>query len=139
MGEKDLNNSLIIERHLAHRLGALAILIAVVLIMLGYFWGKKQALEEFIQHIEQESLAEQVYSSISLLYPQQYIATTEAEPELSSDAELARCAQNTQAQKIIQYLLKQGIPATVQERISMTVTGKTVPWYQITTPAYTSN
>ncbi len=52
------------------------VLIGVVFIA-GYFFGKKQVVDQFVARVEQESFADHIYSSMCALYDQGEKPTTE--------------------------------------------------------------
>lgn len=63
-----VNNGLIIEPRQASMLIAGGVLVTFLVFISGYFLGQKKALTEFSQKVDQESLADQIYSSLCVLY-----------------------------------------------------------------------
>ncbi len=49
---------------------ALAISLLCVVFMVGYFFGKKQMVDQFVVKAEQDSFADQIYASLCALYDQ---------------------------------------------------------------------
>jgi len=131
----------------------------------GYFLGEKKSAERFIQRVEQDALADQLYSSICSLYE------NESEPNLrtrsgsteSPDGETVKekekeneevteetatetifCAQLVgfgtakKAKQFVERLAKKGVTTHVRERKSKTARGKTIVWYQVVTDLYTN-
>lgn len=56
---------LIVERNNASRLVALFLLTGVSLFVGGFFWGKHHALDDMRHHINNDSLADQIYFALS--------------------------------------------------------------------------
>ena len=131
----------------------------------GYFLGKKRTAEEFYYRADQESLADQIYSSMCVLYD-----VKDEGDELNSEnsEELAQNSEETSeeeqkekeepvaikkgyhatvagfsssgladAKKLVNQLTSSGFPAQVVQRESK-AKGKTVTWYQVITKAYDS-
>src|SRR3989337_212428 len=80
---------LVFDRRQASIVVATLILIAFFIFISGYFWGKKRAMEQFVDQVSQGSFADQVY--YASLYST-YDGSSEAEnndnePELVNETE----------------------------------------------------
>ncbi len=142
---------------------ACAILIMFFIFIAGYFYGQKRAAEQFTYRIDQESLADQIYSSMCGLYDNKSeddlvaddvsAKTDISDPKTnqgaaSSDgkakviekkytyyAQLDKFGSKADAQKYVDRLIKQGLTVTIEEGSSRS--GKqVVVWYQVVTNTY---
>lgn len=130
----------------------------------GYFWGEKKSAERFLQRIGQDSLSDQVYSSICSLYDsngeleqntendtleiEEYAkegnnqeaqeTIVEAVSKVEYYAQLVGFSTAKHAQQFVERLSKKGIVTHVQERKSRTARGKIINWYQVVTDPYTN-
>lgn len=59
---------LIMDRRQVSRCTALFLAITCGIFTMGYFWGKNQAIESYVQAMEEESFADKLHYSMSLLY-----------------------------------------------------------------------
>ena len=64
--------------------------------MSGYFLGKKQVMDELVYKIEQESFADQLYSSLCLLYDQDVDDVPEPVTEVTQNDQLSE-QENTES------------------------------------------
>lgn len=146
-------------------------LVAIVIVIFlgsfsaGYFWGEKKAADRFVQRVEQDALADQVYSSICSLYDSdtesdlraengateqsnEEIASQEAAQESASVveeavsnevfyAQLVGFGTTKKAKQFVERLSKKGITSHMRERKSKTAQGKNICWYQVVTDPYT--
>ncbi len=153
---------LTVDRRLASRLAALALIVGFFLFLVGYFLGKKQAIQEFMSKIEQDSLADQVYASMHALYdvsdtmqvPNESTIAGQENAQGSCDlasqqenaqemqsketgkeyiAQIARFPRAKQARQLMQRLKKYGILATIKEQERSTMGGKKSAWYYVMT------
>lgn len=60
------SETIIVEKKQVSWLVAGIIVACFVSFVSGYFWGKRAAIEQFCQHIEGESFADQIYAAMSL-------------------------------------------------------------------------
>lgn len=127
----------------------------------GYFLGKKRAVQEFSYQADQDSLADQIYSSMCVLYDAKDDEETndnqdEAEGnDLTENTETSETVASVEqkneiqqknykmtlagfsagnieeAKKMVARLTKSGYSAQVIEIPSKTAKGKTVVWYQV--------
>ncbi len=76
-------NGLFIPTRQVSALVALAISLLGVMFMSGYFFGKKQMVDQFVVKAEQDSFSDQIYASLCALYDQdsEAIATMEQRNE----------------------------------------------------------
>ena len=72
MDQKNKNekNGLFIPNRQVAAYVSLAISLLCVVFMAGYFFGKKQIVEQFVVKAEQDSFADQIYASLCTLYDQ---------------------------------------------------------------------
>ena len=75
---------------------AVAALLALsfFIFMTGYFLGKRKAIQEFSYHVDQESLADQIYSSMCVLYDAK--DDNEDEEEVSEENENAEISKDVE-------------------------------------------
>ena len=141
---------------------AVVICIAIGSFGAGYFWGEKRSAERFLQRIGQDSLSDQVYSSICSLYDSDselkqnteddileddaeevtkeesgQEAEEETVPKVAYYAQLVGFGTAKNAQQFVERLAKKGIITHVQGRKSRTARGKIINWYQVVTDPYT--
>ncbi len=74
-----------------HESALVAGIIAVISLsfLTGYFLGKKQAIEPFTHKIEQDSFADQIFSSLCAISDQDYRADESDDTQLSEDTSAA--------------------------------------------------
>ncbi len=158
------HNSHQIQIALTHR--QLSFLIAGVLALAffifisGYFLGKQRAAQEFSYKADQESLADQIYSSMCVLYDakdeNEDAEELDQESEMCQSSEIALTdepkieieqksekkftaalagfsAKNIdEGKKMVSRLEKRGYGVELQERISKTAKDTKISWYQVT-------
>jgi cell division protein FtsN len=144
---------------------ALLLLLAFSLFMIGYFLGKKKAVEPFVHNIQQEAFADQVYTTmLSSAHIQKPIKNNDIElinhdineqnvvvapvAQIISDnmlqdiqeqhyyAQLIGFGTEKAAQLFVKKLATKGIETEVKKRISKTAKGQTSYWYQVITAPY---
>ncbi|BDC34560.1 hypothetical protein Noda2021_05180 [Candidatus Dependentiae bacterium Noda2021] len=81
-----VNNGLIIEPRQASALIAGGILVTFLVFISGFFLGQKKALTEFSHKVDQESLADQIYSSLCVLYDVKSEDTNDEQETVASDS-----------------------------------------------------
>ena len=143
-----------------------ALFFSFVVFMSGYFLGQKNAVERFANKVEQESFADQLYSSMCMMHENKDNELNESEEPVVSSAVVAQGEklrvqaessekivegpkQNEQyyaqligfgaektAQQFAQRLHKKHIDVIVKKRISKTSKGKTICWYQVVTQKF---
>ena len=140
--------------------------LAFSIFMAGYFLGKKKAVEQFTERMQQDAFADQIYTTVlsttqdlpsatnSLLVaslnddvvPSQLVSHDEI---VLDNAVLEDNAQHYYAQLIgfgtekaaqlfVKKLSVKGIETEVKKRISKTVKGHSSYWYQVVTAPYTN-
>lgn len=159
-------NNLIINRRLASNLSALAIMLSFIFFIAGYFVGKRHMANDFFSQLKEESLTDQVYSSISNLYetpknkdkvlldiqetqelleenevsvPYKGITKNSNENQLKGSlyyAQLASFRRLQDAQPLVQRLKKHGITTNIKEITSKSRQGRTIKWFQVITKNY---
>lgn len=67
-----------------------ALLLSFLIFMAGFFLGQQKTVEEFSQKVDQESLADQIYSSLCTLY--------DIKPEEESDEQENAAEQSTETE-----------------------------------------
>lgn len=144
---------------------AIAVIIAMAFFtfMVGYFWGHKKAIEQLSYRLDQDSLADQVYSSMCGLYDnkddtENEEAESQEEPQEETSAvqapavaqpvvvdtpkpskipgyfaQLAGFGTQMAAQKLADRLNGKGISVRVTTRESTSSQGKKIKWYQVVT------
>lgn len=112
----------------------------------GYYWGKKQAAEILSSTVQEQFLADKVYTMLKVAEhtektPSADFAAESAVSEAPARryyAQLGKFSSQKEAQAYIKKLENVGCPATLVEQKSTTVRGKkTHLWYQVVTPLYT--
>ncbi|MBA3953964.1 SPOR domain-containing protein [Candidatus Dependentiae bacterium] len=112
----------------------------------GYYWGKKQAAEVLSSTVQNEFLADKVYTTLQIARleekPEEPDSPSEVEavktPACKYYAQLGKFSSQRVAQAYIKKLENVGCPATLIEQKSATVQGKNSRlWYQVVTPLYT--
>ncbi len=124
--------------------------------MSGYFFGKKQVTDELMYKIEQESFADQVYSSLCGLYDQEaediHETIQQEEPLVFQDHAVSDQLDGNQdsyyaqligfgtRQAAEQFAQRVGhiVGVQVDERTSTTPKGRMVTWYQVVTKPFAS-
>ena len=113
----------------------------------GYFWGKKQALEQLVHQATYDSFADQAYGA-SLVPSEQSssheIKPTEQVPLLPIQKQngpeycalLAGFGSEYHAQQLVDRLARQSVVTYLKKRLSKTPRGKTITWYQVITKPY---
>lgn len=162
LGDKKMDNDglFIPVRHVA-LLVAGALLTLSIVFFAGYFVGKKHVMEQFVDKFEQDSFADQVYSSLCELYDcdieqtecvaSQKDVSLEAHDGKSEDllvspissiestykALLIGYQSKRYADAFVTKLQRKNIPAEMKVRNSSTARGKTKEWYQVVVGPYT--
>jgi hypothetical protein len=153
---------LVLEGKQAVALVVLLIVSCAVLFATGYMVGKKVALDTFTQEMSEQSFADRLHHSMTMLYgagsapsekesndahaaTDQVSHEAEKEPSVTIPAahycaQLARLSNAGAAQQLVDRLQKRGIKTTIVKRINTYKTrdGKTVktPWYAVSTAQY---
>lgn len=154
----DAHDKLIVERRVAMRLAALAVITGFLLFVVGYFLGKKHAVSEFMSRIEHESLADQVYSSLQTMYELSDNANERSESTDSKSIEEVGNAQKSEepqnvvavseirkqyylqirdfstqksAQALVHRLKQKGVMAHIKVAEGTTQSGKKYRLYQV--------
>lgn len=138
------------------RTGAALVLVLLCLaVVVGYYWGKKRAYEEFLENCRADSLSDKIAASLCTLYDtddQQEDSAEGAEsnadntadavlsgsqaigaPEVLYFAELAGFGSMRTAKDYVKRLQQRSIKAHVIEHVSRSARGKTRNWYQVVT------
>lgn len=139
------------------RLSVGLLLTVFFIFMAGYYWGKKQAVEQLAVQFSQDSFADKVYASLCSLYDiseegdkdkeegdAEFEIETEAseasdnnevvaEKQLLYNAQLTGYANFTQADAYCKKLIAKNIPVAIVTRISNNSKGKKATWYQVVT------
>jgi|SRR5579863_1142618 cell division protein FtsN len=145
---------------------AILLLLAFSLFMTGYFLGKRKAVEQFTQEMQQDAIADKIYTTVLLnkengqpiaetLVTQvdenvvvsstinQEIIVSEAIQDIIQDkqeqkyyAQLIGFGTEKAAQSFVKKLSAKGIETEVKKRASKTVKGQTSYWYQVVTAQY---
>lgn len=112
----------------------------------GYYWGKKNSAEIFLEQSGQDALADKMYASLCSLYENE--KEEEREEEKPADsleeadtqsttryyAKLIGFGSKNSAQAYVNKVAQRGITVNIVERQSKSARGKTQVWYQIVTP-----
>jgi hypothetical protein len=113
----------------------------------GYYWGKKSAVEQLMESLDQEAFADKIYTSMCSWDESANEAkdkTSEVESDVEEEdeakgalysAQLAGFGSQKAAESYQLRLHHKGIAAQVMERISFTAGGKQKKWYQVVTQA----
>jgi hypothetical protein len=121
----------------------------------GYFLGQKRAVEEFSHKLDQDSLADQIYSSMCVLYDVKDENEDGVENDMNEEAEEKEelpqesgaesvvaqnkykvtiagfsAANSAAGKKLVAQLKNKGYEAELVEIISKSAKGKSVTWYQ---------
>lgn len=145
------------QNHLYYGL-AMMVAILVLTFGMGYYYGKKYALNEFMNYIEQESFNDKIFNSLCSLYEvddereeeqvnipepanlqadeQESIEPVEQPSPRMYYAELAGFAQLKTAQAYRNKLMADGLKVDLVTRTSASSQGKIKNWYQIVTQPY---
>lgn len=140
--------------HIA-RLGAGLLMMFFFIFIAGYYWGKKQAVEQLASQFTQDSFADKVYSSLCSLYDVsededkdkeegdnegegesvdgESTEEGESEPEKLYCAPLSSYATYAQAEAYNKKLLARSIPTRIVTRVSSSARGKKMTLYQVVT------
>lgn len=126
-------------------IGASAVLSMFFIFIAGYFYGQQRAAEQFTFCVEQESLADQVYSSLCGLYDNKGESESGEEAEMvqadASDVAAeaneqysieADCATMVVAQQCAARLRAAGLQSSIKEQQSYH-NKKNISWYQVAT------
>ncbi len=142
-------------------IAALVIVISLGSFSVGYFRGEKKAAERFVARVEQDALADQVYSSVCSFYENDTDADLQAENTMNEQtnhdpahqeqapeneknitnsmlfyAQLIGFGTSKKAKQFVDRLTKKGITVHMRERESKTARGKRICWYQVVTDPY---
>ncbi len=161
------NEGLFIPSRQLSAIVAVIILLAFSLFMTGYFLGKRKAVEQFTQDMQQDAVADRIYTTLlstqpseavttdtllvtqadetpiaSFLMPQE-IATAEQATTVALDtqyyyAQLIGFGTEKAAQSFIKKLAAKGIETELKKRVSKTVKGNSSYWYQVVTAQYSN-
>lgn len=144
---------------------ALLLFFAFSIFMTGYFLGKKKAIEQFTEKIQQEAVADHIYTTVLTTTPNENVTSdmllvtslddNVATSSLMSTIEVDVVAQEQTiaenhryyaqligfgtekaAQLFVQKLAKKGIETEVKKHVSKTAKGNTSYWYQVVTAPY---
>lgn len=149
---KNDEDHIVIPRHNLPALLGAAFLLQAVLFGMGFYWGKQKALGELMAHVEQESFADKVFSSLCALYevaeddrekidePQAPVKEKEEsavmeEPEIRYFAKLAGFGSEAHAQAYASKLMHEGVDVLLKEHTARSARGLQKKWYQIETKA----
>jgi hypothetical protein len=139
---------------------SILLFLALSIFVAGYYWGKKSAVEQLMESLDQESFADKIYISMCSWDESQEDAKDKEldsrgndmpmeqssemeeeegeEPTSSSSqlysAQLAGFGSLKAAEAYHLRLQKKGIPAHVVKRQSITAKGNKRIWYQVVTP-----
>jgi hypothetical protein len=156
---------MVINRQQLSLLLSFALLLSIVVFISGYFIGQRQAIEQFSSQIDQESLADTIYTSLYSL-TDNHALDTSASQEASqlSDTDVSLQSQQEQtkvagelnpsakkhyaalagfgsqhgAALFAHKMNNQGIPVSIKTRYSKTMRGRKIAWYQVVTAPYDS-
>jgi len=142
MIHKKNTSSPLLELHQHHIQLALIIFFITLFctFFIGYFWGKRVAVQELCQQFKQESFADKIYSSLYAL-SDSTDETEEQGQEESSQAdidcelykvELEKFSTYASAKKYTEALKKRAIETTIVERSSTNAKGAK-KWYIVIT------
>ena len=154
---KTAKDGLFVPARQVSMLAAGALTIAAVVFLGGYFIGKKHMMEHFVAQVEQDSFADQVYSSMYAMYDHDVPTSEEQEAEqtaaqeadgelvLSDDlspseayvGQLLSYHVRKYADGFVQKMAKKNISLEMHTRNSVTASGDTKEWYQVVTKPYT--
>jgi hypothetical protein len=151
------NQGLFIPNRQLSALVALILLLAFSIFMTGYFLGKRKVVEQFTQEMQQDAVADKIYTTIlskhedqpavdTLLVTQveDTIVVAEATTDIVEDtqdqkkyyAQLIGFGTEKAAQTFIKKLSAKGIETELKKRVSKTAKGNTSYWYQVVTAQY---
>lgn len=157
-------NVLSLDRKAASQLSAGLLIALFFIFTIGYFTGKRHALQEIAQQSHQESFNDAITTALDSMYqaqnytsyepitpdqtfaPQDPLeiaqeATIERDIETSGPttryyAELVGFGARRNATAFVEKLSQRGVDVIVQERVSTSREGKKVTWFQILTPQF---
>jgi hypothetical protein len=157
------NQGLFIPNRQLSALVALILLLAFSLFMTGYFLGKRKVVEQFTQEMQQDAVADKIYTTILSKHENQSceamttdtLLVTQVAEEIVEVAPATDIFQNTQDQKkyyaqligfgtekaaqvFVKKLFAKGIETELKKRMSKTAKGNTSYWYQVVTAQYTN-
>jgi hypothetical protein len=143
---------------------ALLFLLAFSIFMVGYFLGKKKMVEQFTTKVQQEAVADQIYTTMVTTAPftQEQLTTNTTfvqdnvfSAELVSNnveqentdvvektseqlyyAQLIGFGTEKAAQGFVKKLAAKNIETEIKRRVSKTAKGHTSYWYQVVTAPY---
>lgn len=153
------NQGLFIPNRQLSALVALILLLAFSVFMTGYFLGKRKVVEQFTQEMQQDAVADKIYTTIlskhedqpttdTLLVTQVEDTVVATEPIISTDmlqdtqdqkkyyAQLIGFGTEKAAHAFIKKLSAKGIETELKKRVSKTAKGNTSYWYQVVTTQY---
>lgn len=154
---KDHNKEVLSLTETHVRYGVVCLLLGICLaIIVGYYWGKKRAYEEFLEGCRADSFNDKVAATLCALYDTGEDETpgnsADATEEGSAEAVAADATDQKAGQQETQYfaeligfgtalqakhyatqLKKKKVKAYVIEHKSRTARGKTRTWYQVIT------
>jgi len=155
------NQGLFIPNRQLSMIVALLLLVVFSVFMTGYFFGKKNEVEQFTQRIQQQACADQIYTN--LITSEQNQSPVHDLPAISIDtmlltesinqdnedvlgkkqsdsyyAQLIGFGTEKSAHLFVKKLAKRGIETEVKKHASKTVKGQVSYWYQVVTAAYTN-
>ena len=143
---------------------ALLLFFAFSIFMTGYFLGKKKAVEQFSEKIEQDAFADNIYTTILATTQDEQLVTdtllvTNRDDNVATSplihnevtakqedvvveqnhhyyAQLIGFGTEKAAQLFVQKLAKKGIETEVKKHVSKTAKGNVSYWYQVVTAPY---
>lgn len=165
--EHDQNNQLVFDAKQSSWIISACVLLLFFVFMIGFFVGKHQALEQFSETLDQESIADKIYSSLYTTYEakpssgsvtsetQETTVKQDTEEELEADEDSEATKNNREkkslyfailrgfgskaaAQKYADYLTRLGYAMEIKQNKSSTSKGRTLYWYQVRTKDYDS-
>lgn len=162
------NQGLFIPNRQLSAIVAVILLLVFSVFMTGYFLGKKKVVEQFTQDMQQDAVADKIYTT--LLSTSSEVVTTDAllvthaddatqiSPVTSEEivvaaatnismdvqdgplyyAQLIGFGTEKAAQLFVKKLSVKGIETEVKKRASKTAKGNTSYWYQVVTAQYSN-
>jgi len=155
--------NLVIDRKSLSRYTSLLLLGLFFVFSLGYFWGKREAIQDFSTQVTKEAFADHISTSIDSLCsnnviiessgedkqsnskmsdnfnqvtPKQELPSNAEESHKSYFAELIGFGYKKYADQFISRQANKGIILKLKTRTSISPKGKKRTWYQVVTPQY---
>lgn len=153
IGRSKEQDVLILTKRQVSMIVAAATLLLFISFLVGYFWGKGRAVEQFMQNVDNHLFADQAYSASLAPVPpaseergshEQGVTgnqTRQHQPESPQPstralyyAPLVGFGSESYARQFVARLAAKGISAVeIKKRKSVTVKGKVTYWYQVVT------